>query len=207
MKKVLIVLLSVLLALSFVSCEKDKSEEIIANYEAFVKTCPKAEAAVTTLSFNTSWYSETGKIDNSFSDTSLSEDDYWYVATLINNLEDNNIYSSEIVSATLKSGNLTGQRNLETKETDVTASDVVLEVTYKPDASSDKTETAEFKMNGDYKKCNNDDYNEMKCDLTVNGIKYNIAYKVVKGDNPKYTSAAVDGKDVEIRLLNATLSL
>lgn len=38
MKKILIVLLSVLLALSFISCEKDKSGEVIQKYEDFKKS-------------------------------------------------------------------------------------------------------------------------------------------------------------------------
>ena len=38
MKKVLIALLAVLLLLSFTSCEKDKSEEVIAALEDFYKT-------------------------------------------------------------------------------------------------------------------------------------------------------------------------
>ncbi len=45
MKKVLIVLLSVLLALTFISCEKDKSGEVIQNYEDFIKTRNASENA------------------------------------------------------------------------------------------------------------------------------------------------------------------
>lgn len=46
MKKILIVLLSILLALSFILCEKDKSEEVIANYEEFAKAYSVGMAAI-----------------------------------------------------------------------------------------------------------------------------------------------------------------
>ena len=204
MKKVLIVLLSVLLALSFVSCESDKSEEIIANYEAFKKAYPVAYGAVYTLSNNATWTSATGEIDNSFSDKSISDGSYWCIAYLIRNLtSDKYVYEDGIVSATLKSGKLTGQRNLETKVYDVTVSDVVLEVTYKPDTSSDKTETTEFKMNGNFTKYSDGKKNELACNLTVNNVECNVSYTIEYGDKTQYTSAKVNGKDVELRLLNA----
>ena len=45
MKKVLIALLAVLLLLSFTSCEKDKSEEVIAAYEEFISVKDICEEA------------------------------------------------------------------------------------------------------------------------------------------------------------------
>ena len=74
MKKILIVLLSILLALSFILCEKDKSEEVIANYEEFAKACSVGMAAI-------EFFPQESK---ALSDITIGNDESFLVALLSN---------------------------------------------------------------------------------------------------------------------------
>ncbi len=207
MKKVLIVLLSVLLALSFISCEKDKSGEVVQNYEDFVKS------SSTGSSLNSLFYSyikekrdtQTYKIDKEFSDAdkddikSLFKDDY--VEELLG-LDDITVTGVESVS-----GKLQGTAS------DYTASDILIKFKYTEDSSTDELE-GQIKCSIKYSATGTVDsgkYTTSISSLSLQGVSYkditySRAWKKTGSSNystDKYTSATVGGADVELRLLNA----
>ena len=188
MKKVLIALLAVLLLLSFTSCKKDKSEEVIAAYEEFVS------------------------VKDICSDA----------ARMLNNVEvekDNTVNESHIVSLVkaingidieIKSNKITSGSKDSTSEGDVhttTYSDVVIEYTYTE--GSDTTEKAgTLTVSGTYvsespTKRAATAYSDVSYELTINGTKYKLSY--YRDSYGKYERASVNGKDVEVRLLNSSL--
>jgi hypothetical protein len=188
MKKVLIALLAVLLLLSFTSCEKDKSEDVIAAYEEFIS------------------------VNDICSDA----------ARMLNNAEvvkDNTVYDYYIVSLVkaingidieIKSNKITSGSKDSTSEGDVdtnTYSDVVIEYTYTE--GSDTTEkTGTLTVSGTYVSESPNiraqaAYSDVSYELTINGTKYKLSY--YRDSYGKYERASVNGKDVEVRLLNSSL--
>lgn len=215
MKKVLIVLLSVLLALSFISCEKDKSGEVIQNYEDFIKSSRTGSSLNSIFSpyIREKRDTKTYKIDKEFSDAdkddikSLLEDKSYYVGKILG-LDDITVTSVESVS-----GKLQGDAS------DYTASDVVIKFKYTTsngkddEEATDKAIDGEIKMNMKYSDSgiNGDGIETYSVSsLSLQGVSYkdvsySEAWKKTGERNytlVKYTSATVGGNNVELRLLN-----
>ncbi len=226
MKKVLIVLLSVLLALSFISCEKDKSGEVIQNYEDFVKSCT-ARAYIDSIFGDYIYYNgdeETGEVDIDFSETDkediksmLSEDYYSRYIIKMLNLDVNRIAIDSIESA---SGKLQGTWM------NYTASDIIIRFKYtayvnvygnsgtkSEKATTDEPVVGELKINMKYSDSGIDEngietYNISSLSLqgvSYKDVTYSEAYKKTSGGGylrDKITSATVGGAEVELRLIN-----
>ncbi len=210
MKKVLIVLLSVLLALTFISCEKDKSGEVIQNYEDFMSSM---NAYYTANNFCMSLIDECGEdakkeegkefgeADKDTIKKSLQQNNSYYVAKLL----DVNATEIAIESVDSVSGKLQGTRS------DYTASNIVIKFKYtvKEDSSDTRTENepveGELKLSVKYSgKGTGDTLTYSISSLSLQDVSYkDVAYSRDRKTGV-YTSATVGGVAVELRLLNAT---
>ncbi len=188
MKKLSIILLVVLVLLSVVSCKKDKSEDMIATYEEFVSVNEICD------SVNRLANSQT-KIGDSIETE--------YVGKIVNAA-----YGSDI---TVKSATFTsGEYKTETTENPRTYTDTytVFVVSYKYTEGSDTTvKDGELTVDGTMvtsypetrASAENTEENNV---LTINKNKtYKMSY--YWESKAGYKSASVNGKDVEVRLLNA----
>ncbi len=186
MKKILIVLLSVLLALSFISCEKDKSEEVIANYEEF---CKVYKIDNTALSLFSSASTETDLKETSIDTKNLSS----FLSALLS--------SSDITGPSASTNFTSGSyaKKTEGDTTKVTITDAVFKVSY---TIGDKNVTdEEYKISGTCVTKNPEDgTGSYDYSLTINGTGYSIT---MSGEKGKVTSATVNGKAVDVRLLNS----
>ncbi len=219
MKKVLIVLLSVLLALSFISCEKDKSGEVIQNYEDFKKSQSAYWIASDFCDDLVYEYIEDGKVDKK-----LSEDDKPDILAFLKNYSNNDLQKILDVDAdciTISSvESVSGELKGETESTEeywkeeYTASDIVINFkytittyVYESGTKKDSAETSdpiegELKINMKSSfKSTEKGYTCSISSLSLQGTSYkDITYSY---EGKKYTSATVGGADVELRLLNA----
>ena len=191
MKKTLLIMLAVLLLFSFVSC-KDSSDEIIAVYEEYKTTEPIVKAAYNLIGFSSATVS---------GDTV----DYTVVERDVNPLDLDSLLESLGVETTtsdisVESGGKiegtykTGIIDLEFKNIEIkyTASEI------------DGKQT--LKLSGTYKKENDaSDSNVWNYDYSfkLNDKEYSLSYSMKGAD--KYTRAIVDGKNVELRLLNSRI--
>ena len=203
MKKVLIVLLSVLLALSFVSCESDKSEEIIAVYDEYVRG--------SNFTWN-AYYSFNGLYDTKDGETTLNGGTITKtgnVGSLIRIVDD--ISSLSVTEAVAKSGTI--KVSSESTETTYgktfTFTDCVIDATYN-DYSGEETKKGEkttLTINGTFSCVDT-------LDADGNYTSYTNYYNFSIGDlsykveceydaNDKCTSAKVNEKSVDLRLVNA----
>lgn len=205
MKKVLIVLLSVLLALSFVSCESDKSEEIIAVYDEYVRG--------SNFTWN-AYYSFNGLYDTKDGETTLNGGTITQtgnVGSLIRIVDD--ISSLSVTEAVAKSGTIkvSSESTETTYEKKYTFVDCVIDATYDDYSGEEKKEGEQttFSINGSRSylyNYNDEDKTKMvswtNCyDFTVGDLSYKVEYEYDKDDN--ITSAKVNGKSVDLRLVNA----
>ncbi len=187
MKKILIVLLSVLLALSFISCEKDKSEEVIANYEEFCKVYKIDNAALSLFS--------SASTETDLSKVTISSNSIPYFLKAV--LSSNEDITGPSGSTNFTSGSYTNKTEGDT--TTVTITDAVFKVSYK---IGDKNVTdEEYKISGTCITKNPEDgTGSYDYSLTINGTGYSIT---MSGEKGKVTSATVNGKAVDVRLLNS----
>ncbi len=209
MKKVLIVLLSVLLALSFVSCESDKSEEIISTYVEYIegeKFCYSVYDSLselyTTKKDNGSY--SLAKETTIFKDTTIENTSY--ISNLVKAVSD--INECEIKSATAKSGKITCESenpDSTSYKREVSYDSVIVDVVY-TDSSEDE-QSISLSINGKYSYMNTwekDTYKTLSGtkshDITVNNKTYKIELSY---NSEKTTSAKVNGKSVDLRLINA----
>ncbi len=191
MKRILIVLLSVLLVFSFSSCEKDKSEEVIAVYEDYWKT----SAIIGNVS-GIPGYTVPGEGSNKVNAT-VSKDTLRYESNLQDYLELVGV-EGKVDSITDASGSITGTYD-SNQVMDLTYNDVV--ITYKMTGDD-----AEHKLtfSGTQKFQITDDVQTGEFKFTVNGTVYSYSTKAdLKA--VKYISVSVNGKDVDVRLLNGLL--
>ncbi len=217
MKKVLIVLLSVLLALTFISCEKDKSGEVIQNYEDFVNAY-NADEKIASFCFNLiSKYAdnetkkvedkEFGEKDNDIILGALKDCYGEYGQQNLLDLLDVKANGIEISEVKSVSGKLQGTYY------NYTASDIVIKFKYttttyeegtKEPKKSDLTE-GELKFSVEYSAEQTEETQTMSISsLSVQGASYkDITCSVDK--NMKATSATVGGAGVELRLLQPYL--
>lgn len=201
MKKVLIVLLSVLLAFSFISCEKDKSGEVIQNYEDYMKSANVASnlSRISRGLINKYKDSGTGIANKDFSDSDKSDilslinngSNIYYVKELLD-LDDITITEVESVSG-----------KLQGTTADYTASDITIKFKYTVSGSSDSVE-GQLKFSIKYSGTGTEnDYTISYSSLSLQDVSYKDIKYTVDKNTEKYTSATVGGASVEVRLLNA----
>lgn len=193
MKKVSIIFLVLVMLLAFVSCDKDKSGEMVATYEEFMNTYNSCYKVAMLL----------GK--KAVSPISVSNDENF--ALTINTINNSDIKVTEI---TEQSGSVTESAGENTNDVDAEYKNISIK--YKYTEGSDTTvKEGILTVSGTYKH----QYNATSASLsrgtgsnesvsyvlTINGKQYKLSY--FKDINKGYTSASVNGKDVELRLLNA----
>lgn len=229
MKKVLIVLLSVLLALTFISCEKDKSGEVIQNYEDFTNTYnaySKVRNIYSTLEKIGTWeYDESGNrtLDIEFSDSDITKvqeilkNNSYYVGRILDVDNYNPIYIT-ITSVGSVSGKLEGkiQSSSSQYNEEYTASDIVIKFKYTTTKYVEDSKTgeynpetsdsidAELKINFKYSQKSTKD----AATYSISSLSLqNVSYKDIEYSEGKegYTSATVGGTAVELRLIEPYL--
>ncbi len=192
MKKVLIAMLAVLLLLSFTSCEKDKSEEVIAALEDFYKTGNRLLSAMAVMEIP-----DDETVNYEYTDATTDVSDSYLHAFLYNICD----VKKEVASIESVSGKVTGTQKSGVSS-DLTFSDVV--VKYK--LADDET-VYEFTLNGTCKgsieKKGETEIESREFSLTVNGTQYSWSYTM---KNEKFTAASANGKSVDVRLLNSRVS-
>ena len=191
MKKLSIIILSLILLLCFVSCEKDKSEEMIANYEAFAKVYKVCDET---------WCALPKKNTNMSEDTDVS---YYDIQNILTAIDSENSNVEVIDSSVKKSGTITATEDGD-KET--YTYDIKIDYEYIKGGTGSVKQNGTLTISGTYEKTEikpkaiaNDE--DVKCKFTINGTPYEIAY-YQKG-NATFTSASVNGVAIEVRLLNA----
>ena len=211
MKKVLIVLLSVLLALSFVSCESDKSEEIIAVYDEYVRGRNFTNGAFYSF-YDLLTYEEDGYIyyndETTLSDNDITNRDY--VGDLIAIVDD--VKYLDVTSAVAKSGTIknTSDSTDTTYSNTITFTDCVIDAIY-TDNSGEKAKEGEkttLEINGQYSYLSQ--YDEGKKNILSRSYTYDfsideISYRIEleKDADYNFTSVKVNEKSVDLRLINA----
>ena len=206
MKKVLIVLLSVLLLVSFVSCEKDKSEEIIETYEDYWRTNRIIDDTIDVLSSDDATKNKTTLDKNDFNEYRVS----WALRTLgyeeeIKSASDCKVISGEgSTSFTSPDENSTLQTYKDIK---VSAKTV--------DSEGNTVDTYTLVFNGTEKVTREGsgdsatDTHDVNFTITVNDDThtYTMKYVNVKDQKNNFVSASVNGKTIDVRLLNSMASI
>ena len=205
MKKFLIIMLSVLLLLSFTSCEKDKSGDVIAAFEKFA-----AEKKVADAVYSIFQAIEDGTLGKDKIDTS---DLKGLLAVYLEN--GNKVDIAEVTSA---SGTVTKEGNTRTlnvtigykgydevSETTGSGSSVTYVKVKIAEGTLTITGSWEYKLEnatsavlrGEGSVITTCSYN-----IKVNDDSYDLSY-TYNGLTNKFTAASVGGTGVELRLLNA----
>lgn len=200
MKKSLSVILMILLLLFFVSCEKDKSEEVISTYEKFCKTymlmTPVTELMPTT----------TPESGGSLATVEISQEHMKAFLSAYTRYEIEDITITDEEPLKFKQGIITIDGS-ETKKTAVIKPDQEAKITVSYKVSGETEGKEEEKSNEEYKIVMNSSIDiggknkSVSFALTLNGNVYGTISYTFEGD--KFTSASVDGKSVSVRLLNA----
>ena len=188
MKKVLIALLAVLLLLSFTSCEKDKSEEVIAAYEEFCKA-----QYVSVYTYGSFDYPDSGDVDIK----SLTKDDVedYNVYNCLNHLDGTKLYSVDAAEGAVK-----GKVSQDEKEVTYTG----VKITYY--VEGDSATKHELTIDGTFKcveETGDSEAMQMESSLTINGKDFAFSFTI--NNKGKYTAASVNGKDVNLTLLNSKM--
>ncbi len=198
MKKFLIVLLAVSLTLLGSSCEKDRSEEVLSTYYDFVtSSAAQTRAFEVLLDLAPEIKSNVCFVDKTFSDlikpTEKSVANAYY-----------EMYKEKIDSNTVKiisvEGRIRGTRNVQ--DYDIEADNVKIVFTYK--LMNEENLVGTIEISG--KLTQKEDAETKTC--TSSSLIYqgkqmkDVSYTLIEKDN-RYTSAIVDSKNVELRLLNA----
>ena len=193
MKKVLIVLLSVLLLISFVSCEKDKSEEIIETYEEFWKTYRTIGATTGALSEGTN------------NKETLDKDDFAKsgVYYALSYLGYEGVESGTDLEVTAGEGSTSctypdEASKLQTYK-DVTVSAKTV------DDKGNTVNTYSLTFNGTIKESGDSatDTFDANFTITVKDDTHTYTMKYVMDKEHNFISASVNGKAVDVRLLNS----
>ena len=216
MKKSLIIMLAVLMAVTVISCEKDKSGEMIQNFEDFKNAEDMFEALVS---------------DGLAEDLSDAADSETYALSIkVEDLPDNTLeYTAEEVMEAMtddenigiivrdtvensKAGTISG--TYKEDEQSLTFSNFKVTVTYDvKDYSGETSET--IKENEEFTLEINGTYNysvsaegvyTLSTALTINGRSYNVE-SVYRGPDyeRKYSVAKINGSDVNLKILNAVI--
>ncbi len=189
MKKVLIILSVAIMLIASVSCEKDKSGEMVETYEEFMTALAKCNLATISNGY-----------DEATNECTISES---YLQEAVNKINDSEI--------TITSGDAKFVRTEKTEGQKTTFTYDNVSIKYKYTEGSDETEKdGTLTISGSYSIT---DYlpralardTEYSYDLTVNGKSYKLSYYL--NADRTYKSASVNGKNVELRLLNAPATM
>ncbi len=189
MKKVLIILSVAIMLIASVSCEKDKSGEMVETYEEFMTALAKCNLATISNGY-----------DEATNECTISES---YLQEAVNKINDSEI--------TITSGDAKFVRTEKTEGQKTTFTYDNVSIKYKYTEGSDETpKDGTLTINGSYSIT---DYlpralardTEYSYDLTVNGKSYKLSYYL--NADRTYKSASVNGKNVELRLLNAPATM
>lgn len=197
MKRVALIILCVLLALCFTSCEKDKSDEMVTTLQNFISektTCNNAANVV----FKTS--EEDKEINFTFTpNTELNSENLKDFIKAIENYDSDDIIITE---CSFISGNEKGYiLSEDLMSVDFTYSDVKFKAKY---TYKGEYEDNEYTLSGAYWNDEDDNSYFYSRDYVINGISHNVKYAISKKTN-KFIEASVNKKDVNLRLLNAVL--
>lgn len=201
MKKLSIVLLCLLLAFSFVSCEKDKSGDMITNYENFMTGL--VGSSYTYDLFRQQLPGETGEANVDLSGK-LVYDVEDFVELYLSN-EAISVPSTSSVYFT--EGKITGTK--ADNSGNYTITDAKFKVNYKESVESTETKELDFLINGTFELSENEEAitESNTYNFTINNEKtYDVSY-TMNANTGRFISANVNGNDVEIRLLNAMYSI
>ncbi len=185
MKKILIITLSLLMLLAFVSCEKDKTPEITSTFEEFLRNYSIGMAVRAEVVNSVSKDTPESKAKDYIKDS---------VPEILRYLG-NEYASSETTDAT---GTIKGEYTAEGK-TILTFDDITASYKYKEKGGTEE-KTGEMKFGGTISEVETDDGWTVVSTLSVNGTEYGFSFTDKDG---KFTAASVNGKDVNLRLLNA----
>lgn len=190
MKRILIVLFSVLLVFSFSSCEKDKSDEVIANYEEYWKTMKIWSNSTDVIDYEAA--EGTGIVEVSLKAGDTGKVNKYSLQDSLKLIG----VKGKVDSIESVSGSITGTHK-GMSNWDLTYKDIV--ITYK--LEDDETEYT-FTLSGtDKSVLSEDGIQTAEINLKINGKEYKISQTANNKTN-KFISATVNGKDVNMRLLN-----
>ncbi len=194
MKKILICLLCALIIFSFASCEKDKGEDSLQVYEEYKKTMNLA-TLVTRLNHRSDAKCNIGKDDISVYD----------LTPLLKELDSK--YEKAAITVTSASGVLE-QNNTATGNTE-SMKNWEIKYSFTPEGSTTATEET-LTLSLEYKREINTSRGgavpeTVSYDFTVNGKKYSVSYSTsVEGEKSIFIKASVNGKSVDVNLLNSS---
>lgn len=202
MKRILIVLLSIVFVISLVSCEKDKSEEMITAYTEFIDGYSFCKNALNIVwkYFNLS----DGEIELDGKGTGSV--DYTALGNLLTDIL--GIKVTDTLKCEAVSGRIIGERTDKDSLMKRTYDGVVIEAS-NDDYSGDGVKDITLKIDGTFLRHEGDSSEDKlvyiyEYDFTVNGVAYEIEYgKYNPGD---YIYAVVNGTGVDVRLLNSQLN-
>ena len=186
MKKLVIVLLAAMLVFSLTSC-KDKSEEMIATYEEFCSV----------VTFGSDLRYVLGTSDGDIEEVSTDN-----IATFVNYFSGSDI---KVTSKSKQTGTVKNEQTEDGTKVMITWKDVVID--YKYTEGSDTTEKdGKLTVSGSYgweelSKRGNPVPTTYRYNYTINGTSYSADY--TQDEGYRYTDANVDGKGVNLRILNA----
>ena len=210
MKKLFVILLAALLLVSFTSCNQDKIDDLekkVAEKEA------ENEATIQNYEDFTATYNAAMKIGQAA--YALAND---VTTTLIEKtLSAENVTTSQISSAwwciygglaisdvekSTEEGSISGKIKSSGSESEV--ENIVVKFTYKASSSSETTLNGEIKMNGVV--TNTKSESEKTKSVTAKSVSLQgVSYKDISftlDKDGKFTAAQVEGKDVNLNLLN-----
>ena len=198
MKKISIILLAVLLIFTITSCEKDKTEEVISNYEKFVKAY-KIGGAIQSIGNETIGKGGEIKAENY---GGSSKGDVELIAKALYNYTDTFIIPERDASAT-DTGITAAKGTVEniqgyTDNNHLTFTDCEFSYTYTLDGA---TGTGKISFSGTYSCDEKDKVKTYVCDFVVNNETYKAEYTI---DDGFFTAAKINGTDVDVRLLNSS---
>ena len=216
MKKSLIIMLAVLMAVTVISCEKDKSGEMIQNFEDF-KNAEDVFEALVSEGFSDELEDEADAetyavtLDISSLGDNDSKLEYAVEAVMEVMADDENL-SMIVRSVESKAGTISGTYKEDEQSLTFTNFNVKVKYNvneYSGSSSTTIKENEEFtlEISGTYKySVSAEGVYTLSTALTINGKSYNVesVYRVEKYER-KYTVAKINGNDVNLKILNAVL--
>ena len=189
MKKILIVLLSILLVLSFTSCEKDKSEEMLSTYEKFAAGLRIGE------NIHSARYDVKQVTASDYTGSIL-----YIVRDIVKDLYnyDETFTITGITEATGTIKNIEGY----TDNYHIKYENIVISYTYTYGESSG---SGKLSFSGTYSRDVEDNTKTYVYDFVVNGENYKTEYTL--NNYEEFTSAKINGTDVNLSLLNARIKI
>ncbi len=219
MKRLTIIALAVLIALSFVSCSKDKTEEVIKNYEDY-----KASSSVSYIntrlmgSYSDFTKGKAGEVEKNIDDEDFKSKLTGGLRTImLNNIGKiwnkygllSDVNEVAVLSVTPVSGNLKGTCTDE-QNYEYTLSDVVINFTYNTydkDGTKLNDEPIEGVLSASIKFETTYDYSlgvkTVNYSLiTLNGTQYRDLYTKRDQTAGGYTDVRIGGESIDLRLIN-----